>query len=256
MLVRILVLALVMLSIACGGGSNANNDRGPITVSAAVSLKDAFNEIGAIYRERTGREVTFNFGSSGALQKQIETGAPADVFASAGAVQMDALLQLGSVDAGTRKDFAHNRLVVIVPRDGREVASLTDLTKPEFKRIAAGNPKTVPAGQYADQAFVKASAADQLRPKLVYGEDVRQVLDYVVRGEVDAGLVYATDASVAGDKIRVALAIPDDLHEPIAYPIAAIKDSKHPVAAKQFIDLVLSPDGQAILAKYGFTTGK
>jgi len=254
MWLRFLYFALALLVLSCGSDGVDSAERDPLTVSAAVSLKDAFGEIAVLYKGRTGRDVTFNFGSSGALQKQIETGAPVDVFASAGVPQMDALAKLDLVHPATRGDLARNRLVVIVPADGRALESLEELTGAEIKRIAAGNPKTVPAGQYTEQALQKAELADKVRSRMVLGEDVRQVLDYVVRGEVDAGFVYATDAKIAGDRVRVAFTVPEWLHAPIVYPIALVKDSKRPDAARQFIELVRGAEGREILKKHGFVT--
>jgi len=223
-----------------------------LIVSAAVSLKGAFNEIAEIYEKRTGTKIHFNYGASGALQKQIESGAPADVFASAGAKQMDDLASKGFIVAGTRTDFARNSLVLIVPPRSSGIGSFSDLTNPGVKKVAVGNPKTVPAGQYTDQTLSRLNLLPQIQAKLIFAEDVRQVLDYVVRDEVDAGVVYSSDAFSAGDKVKVAARAADDSHEPILYPIAVVKDSKQQAAARKFIDLVLSSDGQAILIKHGF----
>jgi molybdate transport system substrate-binding protein len=259
---RCCVLNLIFVLIAAAGCST--NDLGKktpaeteLTVSAAVSLKDALTEIGNLYKGQTGTDVTFNFGSSGALQKQIETGAPADIFASAGAKQMDELSSKGMIDSATRRDLAGNSLVVIVPADSKiDLKGVNDLSRQEVKKIAVGNPKTVPAGQYSEQFFQNAKLSEAVGSKLVLAEDVRQVLDYVSRGEVDAGVVYATDAKSAGGKVRVIATVSDDLHDPIVYPIAVIKDSKNRKAAEDFVSLVLSADGQAILQKFGFTAAK
>jgi molybdate transport system substrate-binding protein len=225
----------------------------PLTVSAAVSLKDAFNEIGNLYQAKTGRRVDFNFGASGALQKQIETGAPVDVFASAGAKQMDELAAKNLIEAETRRDFARNILVLIAPADAKTpLASFSDLTRPEIQKIAVGNPKTVPAGEYSAQLFERMNLKEAVQAKLIVAEDVRQVLDYVARGEADAGLVYATDARAAGEKARVAATADEGSHAPILYPIAVVKDGKQKQAAREFVDLVSSAEGQSVLQKYGF----
>ena len=230
------------------GDSNADG----LIISAAVSLKDAFKEIAELQASRTGTRVHFNFGASGALQKQIEAGAPADIFASAGAKQMDDLEAKGLIAPSTRKDFARNVLVLIIPPNAAGISSLTDLTRPEVKQVAVGNPKTVPAGRYTEQTFNRLNLLPQIQPKLIYAEDVRQVLDYVVRGEVDAGIVYATDAVSAGAKVKVAARAADESHDPILYPIAVVKESHQQAAAQRFIDLLLSSEGQSILAKHGF----
>jgi molybdate transport system substrate-binding protein len=224
-----------------------------LTVSAAVSLKDAFNEIGELYKSKTGRAINFNFGASGALQRQIETGAPVDVFASAGERQMDELAAKDFIDKATRRDFVRNTLVLIVPADSKiSLASFSDLTKAEVQKIAVGNPKTVPAGQYTEELFEKTTLKNFVQAKLITAEDVRQVLDYVVRGETDAGIVYATDARSAGEKIRLVATAAENTHAPILYPIAIIKDGKQKQSAQEFLDLVLSAEGQGILRKYGF----
>ena len=243
------VLALLSFS-ACW--SKAPNSSREVLVSAAVSLKDAFTELAQLHEQRTGIKIRFNFGASGALQKQIEAGAPVDVFASAGAKQMDELSAKGLIVSASRRDFAGNVLVLIQPADGAALSSFADLAKPEVKKIAIGNPKTVPAGQYTQQTFNRMKLVPDIQPKLIYAEDVRQVLDYVMRGEVDAGVVYSSDAQAAGGRVRIITHAPDDAHDPILYPIAIVDASKRAVLAQKFIDLLVSPEGQSILAKHGF----
>jgi molybdate transport system substrate-binding protein len=227
----------------------ASND---LIVSAAASLKDAFREIAELNEKRNGTKVRFNFGASGVLQKQIELGAPVDVFASAGAKQMDELGQQSLIVLATRRDFAQNSLVLIVPAQSQLIHSFNDLSKPSVPKIAVGNPKTVPAGIYTEQTLTKLKLLPEISPKLIFAEDVRQVLDYVVRDEVDAGFVYATDAHSAGGKVKVVSAAPADTHDPILYPIAVMAESKHEAAARSFIDVVMSAEGQLILARHGF----
>ncbi|MDQ3685071.1 MAG: molybdate ABC transporter substrate-binding protein [Acidobacteriota bacterium] len=250
---------LVALLAGCRASAPTNNTttraNGEIIVSAAISLRDAFQDIGNLYETRTGAKVKFNFGASGALQRQIETGAPVDLFASAGAKQMDELVAHELIDKETRRDFARNALVLIVPVNAtRQTNSFADLANPQMQRLAVGNPKTVPAGQYAEQLLTNIKLLPALQSRLIFGEDVRQVLDYVARGEVDAGIVYATDASAAKDRVRVIDTAREDLHDPILYPLAIIKDSRHEEDAKRFRELVLGPEGQSILQKYGFLT--
>lgn len=222
-------------------------------MSAAASLRDAFQEIGKQYEARYGRRVSFNFGASGALQKQIEAAAPVDVFASAGAQQMDALAAKELIDRQTRRDFARNELVVVSPQgDASSVNSFAGLDAAAVRRIAVGNPRTVPAGQYAEQVFNKLGLAEKLRPKLILAEDVRQVLDYVARGETDAGVVYRTDAQAASGSVRIAAAAPENSHDPIQYPIAVIRESHNAEAARAFVELVTGAEGQAVLRRHGF----
>jgi molybdate transport system substrate-binding protein len=224
-----------------------------IVVSAAISLKEAFSEIGRLYQNRTSSQVIFSFATSGELEKQIEAGAPVDVFASAGEKEMDQLQTKQFIDQVTRADFARNILVLVVPTDSKlELHSFVDLERPTVKRLAIGNPKTVPAGEYAQQLLHKIQLWPKLQSQLVLAENVRQVLDYVVREEVDAGIVYGTDVQIGQGKARLAARAPDLDDDPIRYPIALVKDSVNARAAKQFVDLVRSPEGVRILEKYGF----
>lgn len=239
-----------------GPSSPGSSSESELTVSAAVSLKDAFNELAELNEKRTGTKIHFNFGASGALQKQIESGAPADVFASAGEKQMNELATKDFIVADTRRDFARNSLVLIAPVQGTIVGAFSDLANPTVKKIAVGNPKTVPAGQYTEQSLNKMNLLPQIQSKLILAEDVRQVLDYVVRDEVDAGVVYSSDALSARGKVKVIVSAPDDSHDAILYPIAVVKESKRQEAARKFIDVVVSPEGQGILAKHGFGAAK
>jgi molybdate transport system substrate-binding protein len=259
---RFCLLAMIILIAAAGHacrgseppGSNRDSQAGrEITVSAAVSLRDAFREISKQYEGRTGAKINFNFGASGALQKQIESGAPVDVFASAGIPQMDALATQGLIAPETRRDFARNALVLVVPADSTSgPASFKDLGGAKVKKLAIGNPKTVPVGQYAEQTLTRLGLWQQLQPRLILAEDVRQTLDYVARGEVDAGIVYASDVRATGNRVRTVATAPADTHDPILYPIAVVKASSRQEAARAFIEAVMSDEGQGVLEKYGF----
>lgn len=235
--------------------SGADREGGELTISAAISLKDAFDAMGKAFQSATGKKINFNYASSGALQRQIENGAPVDVFASAGEKQMDEINKDGFIDPPTRQDFAKNSIVLVVLRDSNlKIESFDDLRSSEITRIAIGNPKTVPAGQYAEESLKNLTLNEVLKTKLIFAENVRQVLDYVVRGEVDAGIVYATDAKTANDKIREIAVAGDASHSPILYPIAVVKESRQKKAAREFVDFVLSEKGQNILQQFGFTT--
>ena len=224
-----------------------------MTVSAAISLKNAFEEIGRLHESKYGTKCVFNFGASGDLAKQIIGGAPVDVFASAAQKDMDDVDKQGLIVARTRADFAANSVVLIVPMGGKiSLKSFDGLTAAEIKKIAVGNPKTVPAGRYAEEVFGFYQMLPSLKDKLIYAENVRQVLDYVVRGEVDAGVVYATDAAVRSKEIKIIAAAPEASHKPVVYPIAVVKGTKSEADAKAFLSLVLSPEGKKILQKYGF----
>lgn len=228
-------------------------ERSEILVSAAVSLKNAFEEIGSIYAKRTGVKVHFNLGASGLLQKQIESGAPVDVFASAGEKQMDELESKGLILADTRRDFARNALVLVLPPASKHsLHSFAELGHPGVERIAVGNPKTVPAGQYARETLTNLKLWNVLQPRFVMAENVRQVLDYVARAEADAGIVYASDVPAAHGRTVIAAHAPAGSHSPICYPIAIVKDTRERKNAQRFIDLTLSAEGQAILKKFSF----
>jgi molybdate transport system substrate-binding protein len=226
---------------------------GAVLVSAAISLKDAFEEIGLEFEAQTGIRVQLNLGGSGLLQKQIEAGAPVDVYASAGMKQMDALESGGLIVQGTRRSFVRNSLVLIVPSNSaRAIRSFNDLTRPDISKVAIGNPKTVPAGQYAEQTLKSLGIWDSLKDRLVPAGDVRQVLEYVTRGEVEAGIVYASDVPVSHGKTVIAASAPEDSHSPILYPIAIVKGTESAGAARKFVDFVTGASGQAIMKKYGF----
>ena len=251
-------IVVASVSFAChrtepsGSGGNAQTAR-EITVSAAASLRDAFNEIGKQVESRRDGKVNFNYGASGVLQKQIESGAPVDVFASAGRPQMDALVSQGMISPGTQRDFVRNTLVLVVPADSKlGLTSFADLGGAKITKLAVGNPKTAPVGRYTEQALTRLGLWSQLQPRLILAEDVRQTLDYVARGEVDAGIVYGSDIKAAEKKVRKAATAAADIHDPILYPIAVVRASSRQEAARAFIDEVMSDEGQKILEKYGF----
>ncbi len=224
-----------------------------LTVSAAASLTNAFQAIGQAYEKtHPGSKITFNFAASGPLLAQIQQGAPVDVFASADQETMNRAATAKLLADGTRADFAHNTLVVIVPSSAAKTPqALPDLTGADFKRIATGTPATVPVGRYTMEAVQKAGLTDALQPRWIFGESVRQVLNYVARGEVDAGFVYRTDALIAPDKTRIAFTAATTT--PVSYPIAQVAASKNADGARQFIAFVRSTQGQEILGRYGFS---
>jgi molybdate transport system substrate-binding protein len=248
------LVGLIMLVMFCLGLAGPAWSEPEILVSAAISLKNAFTDLGKLYEEgHPGSKVNFNFGASGDLIKQIQGGAPVAVFASAAQKDMDALEQEGLLVPGSRANLAANVVVLVQPTQAAvEVAGFADLAKPEVKKIAIGNPKTVPAGRYAMEVFNYFKIADSIKDKLILAENVRQVLDYVARGEVDAGLVYQTDAMTRPQEVQVIAAAPPASHKPVIYPIALIKGAANEAAAEGFMALVLSPQGQVVLQKYGF----
>ena len=223
-----------------------------LTVSAAASLSNAFKEIGLAFEARhPGTRVLLNVGSSDTLLAQISKGAPVDVFASADQETMDRAEAQKAVLAGTRHDFAANRLVLIVPAAGPSaLQALGDLQRPTVQRVAMGKPDVVPAGRYARRVLEAAKLWPAVAPKAVYATHVRQALDYVARGEADAGFVYATDAAVQPDKVHVVATLPTE--PPIRYPVAAVAGGTQTETARLFIAYLLSPPAQAVLARHGF----
>lgn len=221
-----------------------------MTVSAAASLTNAFTEMKAIFEKKhPGLIVHTNFAASNPLLKQLVEGAPVDVFASADQATMDKAQEAKVVVPATRQNFAANDLVLIVPRGAPKPATLADLKNSE--RIAIGNPESVPAGRYARQALDNAGLYEKLEKQYIRGASVRQVLDYVARGEVDAGFVYRTDAGQRKDKVDIAMVV--DGHDPVTYPVAVAVTGNNAKAGQEFLDFIMSPQGQAVLAKYGFS---
>lgn len=225
---------------------------GEVLVSAAASLTNAFKELAAQYEAaHPDAKVLTTFGASDVVLRQITEGAPADVFASADQKAMDKAEAAEAVDPATRVNFVRNEVVLVVPADNpRGIASLADLKKAGVTRIALGNPASVPVGRYTQAALEKAGAWDTVKAHEILGENVRQVLSYVERGEVDAGFVFATDAAIRKDKVKVVQVV--ETPTPVVYPIALVqRDGRAPEAA-DFLQFVMSSDGQAVLARYGF----
>lgn len=245
---RIIILAWV----ACAGTPSASAQE--LTLSAAISMKEAVEEIGRRFvQSRAGVRLHYNFGGSGELQKQIEAGAPVDVFVSAADRQMNELDRKGLILPGSRRSFARNALSVVVPADARvTISRAADLLQPQVRRIAIGNPKTVPAGQYAEESLRALAPWDAVRERLVFGENVRQVLAYVARGEVEAGFVYVTDLMTRPGPVKEAFRPPQSSYTSVTYPAAVVAGSRYPALGEAFIALLLSGEGQDILARLGF----
>lgn len=223
-----------------------------LTVSAAASLTNAFPEVAKKFESANpGTKVVFNFAASGPLLQQIEQGAPVDVFASADQKTMDQAKEKNLILNESRKNFVSNKLVLIVPLASKvAVAALQDLKGKDIGKIAVGKPETVPVGRYTKEVLSSEGLWDELSPKFIPGDSVRQVLDYVSRGEVDAGFVYSTDAALVKDKVRIVATM--EKHQPILYPVAIVAASTKKDLSQRFIDTVLSAEGQEILSKYGF----
>jgi len=225
-----------------------------VTLSVAISMKDVVEELGrGFMAARPGVTLHYNFGSSGELQKQIEAGAPVDLFISAAERQMDELVKKGLVVSQSRRIFARNVLTVVKPTDSKiDITKPSDLLDARVTKIVLGNPKTVPAGQYTEESLKALGIWDRLQPKLVFSENVRQALDYVARGEVEAGFVYTTDAATRAQQVKEAFRPAEDTYRPVVYPVAVVTGAKQPALAQAFLELLVSRDGQAKLSRFGF----
>lgn len=249
---RVLLLAAALALAGLGLGHTGAAKAADLVVSAASSLTNAFRaEAKAYEAAHLNTHVVLNFAASDVLMRQIENGAPADLFASADQVAMDKAQKNGLLLANTRSDFARNQLVVIVPAGSKTIIhSLKDLQQPRIKLIAFGDPASVPVGRYTRDALTAAGEWTAIRARGVLAINVRQALDYVARDAVDAGFVYATDAAIMPRQVTVALRVPSTT--PITYPMAILSSSRHVAAACSFQQFVLSPQGQSVLARYGF----
>jgi len=237
-------------------GQTASTPASPILVAAAASLQPALQSITPIYQAHLNQTINYNFAASGVLAQQIQQGAPVDVFIAAAAQQMSALVQQGLLAAGTPSTLLTNQLVLIAPK--QSLVSLTDwrqLTDPAIKRIAIGEPRTVPAGQYATEVFQNLGILELVKSKFVMGNSVKSVLATVETGDVDAGIVYITDAKNSS-KVQIAAIADDKLHSPINYPIAILKSSKSLTKSRQYVEFLRSKSAIAIFKKYGFGVAK
>lgn len=285
-LVLTLAVALILLLAACGvqnadqagadqssaaqssteqssaaAGSTAQDSAGEaqaeaepvaLTVSAAASLKDAMEEIKTAYTKgKPNVTITYNFGSSGSLQQQIEQGAEVDVFLSAATKQMDALKDKGLIMEDTMKNFLENKIVLVVPADSTGVSGFKDLSADKVKKIGLGEPKSVPVGQYAEEVLTKLNILDSIKDKVVYGKDVKEVLTWVETGNADAGIVYETDAKISG-KVKIAERAPEGSTSPVYYPAAVIKATKNADEAKAFVNYLYGSEAKPVFEKYGF----
>ena len=225
-----------------------------LTVSAAASLTDVMEEIKGFYEEKTGHTLVMNYGSSGALQQQIEQGAPADVFISAAQRQMDVLQEEGLILAESRVDLLENKVVLIIPvaGDNKEITDFNSLTTDSLKLLAIGEPESVPAGRYAKEVLSSLGIWKKLEEKCVLGKDVRQVLTYVETGNVDAGIVYMTDA-LTSEKVKIAATAPAGSHTPVTYPAAIVLGTSVLQVAEDFMAYLQSNEVAEIFERHGFT---
>lgn len=246
---RLSLIALVFILLAACNTDNVTEDSSSvdtITISAAASLQDALNEAIEEYNKDNDINIDINYGGSGALREQILKGAPVDLFISASQDDFKQVEDEGLIIE--KKDYLENKLVLIRPENSTTVNSIDDLSSAE--QIAIGEVATVPAGKYAKEAFTSLNIFDELEDKFIYTSDVRAVLTYVAQGEVDAGVVYETDAKTEEDNIDIVDEFGKDTHTPIIYPIGTLSDSKE---VKAFYDFLNEDSTLEIFKKYGFT---
>ncbi|MEL7034147.1 MAG: molybdate ABC transporter substrate-binding protein [Cyanobacteria bacterium J06592_8] len=253
----------LLLSISCSRPQSTEPQAGnatlvsgteqtELTVSAAASLTDAMMAIQPLYeQEYPNVKLLYNFASSGSLQQQIEQGAPVDVFISAAPKQMNALEEKGLIVNETRQDLLKNEMVLIVPPGNNTVKTFEDLANDQVKKIAVGEPESSPAGKYAQEVLTSLNLLETLQPKEVYAKTVRQVLSYVETGNVEAGIVYSSDAQVS-DKVKIVTTASAEDHSPILYPAAVIKESNNQEVSQEFIQFLSSDSAKSVFEKYGF----
>lgn len=258
MMKKLLMALLMIIVVLIFTVHTAVAESQGITVSAAISLKNVFEELGNLFNSRNkDLKIAFNFGASGDLMAQIRGGAPVDVFASAALKDMEDLDKNGFLLRDSMVNFTSNSIVLVIPAASKvQISSFKDLKKPDVKRIAIGNPKSVPAGRYAYEALQYLKLSEAVKDKLVFVENVRQALDYVSRNEVDAGVLYATDAKTRLAEVAVIAAAPEGSHKPVIYPIAVVKGTRNEKTARAFISFVLSDESRKIFEKYGFKAVK
>ena len=246
------ILLVAVLVVACGGDDDDSSDEPvELTIGAAADLQVAFTEIGEIFEEETGHTVTFSFGSTGNLTTQIENGAPFDVFAAANVAFVDRLIEGDFLDPETKRLYGVGRIVLANSvASGAEAQNLEDLLDPDIAYVAIANPEHAPYGLAAKEALESAGLWEDLQPKLVYGENIRQALQFVETGNAEVGIVALSIAEV--DTITYTL-IDDDMHNPLLQAMGVVSASPHQDAAMEFVDFVIGPTGRDILEKYGFS---
>ncbi len=258
----IVAIILSSLLIACNQTNQSSQattntrKKTNLIISAASSLKDTLPPIKKLYEQKNpGVSIIYNFASSGSLQRQIQQGAPVDIFISASVNKMDTLQKEQLLIQDSRRDIAQNKVVLIAPKINTSISTFQDLNAAKVKKISIGEPKSVPAGSYAKEVLTDAGIFEQVKSKTVFAKNVRQVLTYVETANVDAGIVYSTDAE-SSDKVKILAVAPANSHSPIVYPVAVIKDSQNPTAAKEFVDFLSSKPASEVFEKYGFTPVK
>lgn len=254
------LLTFMLLLTACGADDmasketeNASEETTELFISAAASLTDAMDDIQEIYEKEHNITLTFNFGGSGKLAQQIQQGAPVDVFISANENWLHSLIEEKLIDSATKVDMTGNKLVLIA----KETSDLTyqsfaEINAKELTDVAIGKPESVPAGEYTKEALMSINKWDEVESKVVFAQDVRQVLTYVETGNAEIGFVYESDA-LSSDQVTVLAEADDSMHDPIVYPAGVTTDSNYKEEAQQFLEFMTSDLAQDVLATYGFT---
>ena len=249
----LMVLGVALALVSCQASSGVGTGKAAgesITVAAAADLRFAFAEIGELFQKETGHKVVFTFGSTGTLAKQIENGAPIDVFAAANVQFVDDLRAKGLVISDSQQLYAVGRIVLASNKKSSvAIHQLNDLARPEVNKIAIANPEHAPYGAAAKQALEATGLWEQVKPKLVYGENISQVLQYVQTGNVEAGIISLSVANVP--EINYVL-IDDSLHQPLKQALAVVSSTKQEKASREFIAFIDGPEGRPIMKKYGF----
>lgn len=245
---------LLLLSAAviggCGSAPSAGRANEVLTVAAAADLQFAFTDIGRLFQEETGARVTFSFGSSGTLAQQIENGAPVDLFASADEEYVERLISRGFALPGSATQYALGRIALVTYRGSNlTLSGLDDLLRPEVRKVSIANPEHAPYGRAARQALTNAGLWERVQPKLVYGENVRQALQFVETGNAEAGIVAVSIADVP----EVSHVVLDDaLYQPLEQTMVIVKGAKQEGLARDFIGFVNGPKGRPVMQQYGF----
>ena len=245
-LVATVAIVFVIGAVSCGGDTDE-----PVLVFAAASLTDPVTELAARFEDETGIRADLNFGGSNALARQIEAGAPADLFLSAGAAPVDLLVEEGLAGEAGVHELLGNELVVVTRLDGVQVASIESLKDERFTRVAVVDPGLGPAGRYAEQSLRAAGNWDELLPKVVLASDVRAALSYVEAGNADAGIVYRTDAETMPE-LSVVYGVPPEMHSPIRYLGVVIDGADRSEEASRMLEFLMSEDAAGEFSKFGF----
>jgi len=247
----ICALIFTLSTTACGLTGQNTEATSTITISAAASLQNALTDIQVLYEQQQATDIIYNFGSSGSLMQQIFQGAPVDVFLSASEGWIDTLSQRSEIVEDSRKRLLKNSLVLVVSAEKSSINSFEDLIVDKAVKIAVGEPKSVPVGQYTQETLKSLGLLEQLTSQLVFGKNARQVLTYVETGNATAGIVYATDA-LASQRVSVIESVDSSLHSPIYYSAAIVQASQKRESAQNFIDFLSTPAAKEIFAESGF----